>query len=333
MWRARSRPRLCGKPPERQTWGIDATPLNRAGRRALALAACALLIAPLAAPAASRSPLQRGYLAVALNGVRWAQGAWWDRRLGWYRERLPQGDRHAATLWGSVHLFEALAAVEIASPTLGHVTALRDFARGAERYWNPEVGGFGPRPGQRGPRRTWYDDNGWWGLAFLDAYRATHDRRWLWNARRAYGFAHSGWDPEEGGIWWDTDRTYKAGESLATTTLLAVQLYGFTGASYYLRDAAEMVTWGRTHAWNGVDGLYSRHETDGTAMPYVQAPMAAADVALCHLLRDGSLCDRGEMVAGAAPSCRWGRSTTRCTCAGSSTSTRWTTTRAGTRSQ
>jgi hypothetical protein len=300
MWRARGRPRLCGKPPERQTWGIDATPLTRAGRRALALAACALLIAPLAAPAASRSPLQRGYLAVALNGVRWAQGAWWDRRLGWYRERLPQGDRHAATLWGSVHLFEALAAVEIASPTLGHVTALRDFARGAERYWNPEVGGFGPRPGQRGQRRTWYDDNGWWGLAFLDAYRATHDRRWLWNARRAYGFAHSGWDPEEGGIWWDTDRTYKAGESLATTTLLAVQLYGFTGAEYYLRDAAEMVTWGRTHAWNGVDGLYSRHETDGTAMPYVQAPMAAADVALCHLLRDGSLCDRGEMVADAA---------------------------------
>ncbi|MDQ6914644.1 MAG: glycoside hydrolase family 76 protein [Actinomycetota bacterium] len=237
---------------------------------------------------------------MALNGVHRADDGWWDRDTGWYRDRLPRGDRDPVTLWGSVHLFESLAAIEIASPTLGHVSALRDFAHGAERYWNPDLGGFGSLPGQRGNRRTWYDDNGWWGLAFLDAYRATHERRWLWDARRAYGFAHSGWDPVNGGIWWNTDHTFKAGESLATATLLAVELYGFTGAPYYLRDARELAAWGRTHTWNDVDGLYGRHETDRTSMPYVQAPMAAADVALCHLLRDGSLCDRGEAVADAA---------------------------------
>ena len=198
-----------------------------------------------------------------------------------------------------------MSAIELASPTLGHLQRVRDFARGAERYWNPYLrprGGFGPWPGQRGAgRRAYFDDNGWWGLAFLDAYRATHDRRWLWDARRAYSFIRlAGWDWEEGGIWWDTRHTFKAGESLATGTLLAAQLYGFTNEQYYLEGAREFVEWGRTHSWNDQDSLYGRHETDRTSMPYVQSPLAAADVILCHLNRDESLCDRGEMLAASA---------------------------------
>jgi hypothetical protein len=277
-------------------------------RRALGLAICALALVLALGPSAqaARTPLQRGYLALALSGAHRADSSWWDARRGWYRERLGGwGWAPLATLWGSVHLFEALAAIELASPSLGHLQQVKDFARGAERYWNPDLpggGGFGAHPDQRGDwRHAWFDDNGWLGLAFLDAYRATRDPRHLWNARRAYRFiARTGWDPDAGGVWWDTNQTFKAGESLATATLLAVQLYGFTGERFYLRDAQGMAEWGRTNTWNDQDNLYSRHETDATSMPYVQAPMAAADVALCHLLRDPSLCERGEAVADAA---------------------------------
>jgi hypothetical protein len=277
-------------------------------RGAIALLACGLLLValPATAGAVTRQRIQRGYLALALRGVHRADQGWWNPATGWYRQRLG-GGRNAppASLWGSVHLFEAVSAIELASPTLGHLQRVRDFARGAERYWNPYLrprGGFGPWPGQRGAgRRAYFDDNGWWGLAFLDAYRATHDRRWLWDARRAYSFIRlAGWDWEEGGIWWDTRHTFKAGESLATGTLLAAQLYGFTNEQYYLEGAREFVEWGRTHSWNDQDSLYGRHETDRTSMPYVQSPLAAADVILCHLNRDESLCDRGEMLAASA---------------------------------
>jgi hypothetical protein len=278
----------------------------RLARPLIALLFVAVVCGGLAGRAvAASSSLQRGYLVLALRGVHRAADGWGDAS-GWYRQ-LRNAGKHPppASLWGSVHLFEALAAVEIVSPTAGHLAAVRQFARDAERFWNPDLpprGGFGPLPGQRGAHRlAWFDDNGWWGLAFLDAYRATHDRRWLWDARRAYSYmALAGWDPVEGGFWWNTRHTFKAGESLATGTLLAAQLYGYTGERYYLDGALQFEAWGRTHTWNDQDQLFARHETDKTSMPYVQGPMAAADVLLCHLLRDNSLCARGEMLANAA---------------------------------
>ncbi len=54
--------------------------------------------------------------------------------------------------------------------------AVEAFAKGAERYWDAALKpypGFAPYPGDRGKTTAWFDDNGWWGLAFLDAYRAT----------------------------------------------------------------------------------------------------------------------------------------------------------------
>ena len=184
--------------------GCGSAPVHRAARPHHALA-------PLAAPAPSVD------LAAARAGVARAR-AWWDPRRGWYDQYLPAtGHRWRATLWGIVHLFGAYNAIAIADPSRANVAAARRFGIGAERYWNPDlqpVPGYSRTPpGKAG--RTWFDDEGWWGVAQFDAYRATHDRRFLADAARSLRFVDSGWDPVAGGIWWNDQHAFKASESLA----------------------------------------------------------------------------------------------------------------------
>jgi hypothetical protein len=238
------------------------------------------------------------YLRVAQYGIDRSR-AWWDARRHWYRQFLA-GRSGAATNWGIVHLFGATSAIAIADPTPAHRTAVRSFARGAERYWNPDlrpVPGYGPSPGNRGAdHRTWYDDEGWWGIAFYDAYRATGDRSYLSSAGRALAFLDSGWDPRTGGIYWDSNRTFKSSESLAGGTLLAAYLYRESHSASYLDTARRYTAWADSRLRRR-DGLYDSRPTSGVPMPYVEGPMAAAFVVLCHSTGDQAWCSKGENLA------------------------------------
>jgi uncharacterized protein YyaL (SSP411 family) len=253
---------------------------------------------PAPDPAAARAPSK--YLGPASAALK-QSNTWWDPRRHWFRQRL--GRDQLATLWGVVHLFEAKNAMALAKPTSGRIAAVRAFARGAERYWNPNlqpVPGYAASPGTRGTHsRTWYDDNGWFGIAFYDAYRVTHDTRYLASAKRALVFVDSGWDRKKGGIWWDTSHSFHAGESLAGGTLTAAYLYRETHAPLYLAMAKKYIDWADKD-FRGEDGLYDRHERDKTPMPYVEGPMAVAFVVLCQSTHDPAYCDEGEELADRA---------------------------------
>ena len=200
------------------------------------------------------------------------QGLWNGKRnvpIRWYDERLHQRPRYPlATVWGAVPLFESLAAVATADPTPANRTALDAFAegstpraapgpaaivvrrggrrhrgrggapilKGAESYWDPAVGGYAPYPGDRGRANVWFDDNGWWGLAFLDAYHVLGNPRFLADAQAAFTFVvRHGWDASSGGLWWNTDHTpdgQKSGEPLAAGVLLGARLaQAYAGAA------------------------------------------------------------------------------------------------------
>ena len=226
-----------------------------------ALVLVGVAVMPGSASALSRS--QAHYLKAANRGVKQTH-RWWSPRLRWYRAVLDQG--RVASLWGIVPLFEAVNGLQIARPSRRHRAQLYRFARGAERYLNPTlepVPGFGPKPGQHNPgKTTWFDDNGWWGLAFLDAYRATGDARFLNDAMIAQRFISvSGWDTtpgRPGGIWWNTNHSFYAGESLAGGTLLSARLYALTRQQNYLDDALKFIAWGNVWLTDPATGLYAR---------------------------------------------------------------------------
>ena len=182
------------------------------------------------------------------------------------------GGSNQASLWGVVPLFEALAGLQIAAPSSRHLHQLNRFAWGAQRYLNPTlepVPGFGPRPRQHEPgKTTWFDDNGWWGLAFLDAYRATGNGRYLTDAEIAQNFISvSGWDNtpgRPGGIWWNTNHSFYAGESLASGTLLSARLFAITHDKHYLDDATKFIDWANVWLVDPTTGLYARLRKPGT---------------------------------------------------------------------
>ncbi len=262
----------------------------------------AVLAAALAltVPSAARAETQADYLAAAQQGAAAARQFWWDPRRGWYRQQHGgHGARPLATLWGLVPLFETLDAIAIAAPGSQTRSAVASFARGAERYWDPALepaGGYQPYKGVRMRVRAWFDDNGWWGIAFVDAYRATGNSRYLRDAERAFAFIDAaGWDPVQGGIWWSTIHEHKAGESVAAGTLLAARLYEVTGDPYYLAEVHKLVLWANSNFV--FDGLYERREDDPRAAVYIQGPLIAAQAEICKRTGDEAYCQQAEAVA------------------------------------
>jgi hypothetical protein len=240
------------------------------------------------------------YLHLAEQGVARTERTWRNGR--WYDERLNDHDPHPlATIWGIAPLFEALDAIEIAAPSAAHRAAVSAFATGAERYFNPTLRpmpGFAPYPNDYGQVRTWFDDNGWWGLAFMDAYRATGNARYMRDAERAFRFiAAQGWDAQGGGLWWNTSHPYKAGEALASGSLLGALLYQHTHNPFYRSQVDKFLTWADAHFLTELR-LYDRTNTDHTPTPYIEAPLVEAHQLLCEAGQTRA-CARAKQLASA----------------------------------
>ena len=256
--------------------------------------------------ASALTSAQQGYLTLARTGVARAERRWQDRRLGWYDARLNDHERYPlATIWDIVPLFQSLDAIAIAQPTAANRGAVARFAAGAERYLNRGLGpvpGYSPYPEDReADTETWFDDNGWWGIAFVQAYRATGARRYLTDAERALRYiAAEGWDQNGGGIWWNTHHPYKAGEALASGTLLATLIYQQTHSSFALAQALEFLGWANSSGFSPADQLYAGSSLDPTPIDYIESPLIYAQALLCRLTGTRDDCRRAEYLTATA---------------------------------
>ena len=272
------------------------------------LCVCAVLLvwgSPAVAEPTARASAgeSQSYLQIAEQGIARAQRLWRNPHLGWYNSVLDDRARYPlATIWDAAPLFEALDAIDIASPTPAHRAGVMAFARGAERYWDATlkpVPGFAPYPGDRGQVVTWFDDNGWWGLAFLDAYRATHIKSYLREAERAFAFiADAGWNQAGGGLWWNTSHPYIAGEPLAAGSLLGAQLFKLTGKQLFRRQVLKFLDWAESDFLTELH-LYKRTESDPTPTPYIEGTLVEAHRVLCET-GEPAACERAAQLANAS---------------------------------
>jgi Glycosyl hydrolase family 76 len=228
---------------------------------------------------------------LAAVNMRWA----WQ---GWYQDY--RGTPGWASIWDTEHLFQAYVALAKASPTTKHRNMLVWFAQKSDTgYFNPQlgsgIGGFSTGYGHHGEQgQQWFDDNGWLGLSFMDAWRLTHLRRFLDDAQVAFRYLYTaGWDPVSGGIWWNTQETVKAAESVNTAALLAVELYEARAGATYLAAAERLIGWADANLLEARSGLYLNHPDSGVAISYLESPMLSVFTRLCR--------DRQEYCNRVAP--------------------------------
>ncbi len=263
--------------------------------RAICVLAACLATAALAPLTAAAQPLD--YEALAEHGI--AQSASW-RSGGWYCEYLGcTGAYPLLTIWGDVRMFESVDALELASPSAANRARVDRFGRASERYWNPYLNGYAPYPGDRyRGAEAWFDDNGWLGIAFVQAYRATGESRYLRDAQRAFRFvAADGWDAGGGGgMWWNTDHPFHSGEALAADSLLGMLLYQIDHQPFQLAEARTFVAWGDSRDI-GFHGLYLSGGPGSTVISYVEAPLIYAQYLLCQATGQSGYCTHAARQA------------------------------------
>ncbi len=257
------------------------------------------LVALSCAPVASATD----FLTPAKQGIRNARLHWWNPGERWYNDRLNDQDPFPlATTWSIVPLFEAIDGVAIAEPSNANRMAVRSFANVAERYWNGDLaphGGYAPYKGDHGSDdHVWFDDNSWWGQAFVDAYRATHNKRYLADAKRASDFIDArGWEGggDNGGMWWESQHQSHSLEALAAATALSAGIFEQTHNLKYRTRALKYISWADAHAFSTKPHLYKN--STQPVMSYVEGSMMGANLELCRA-GDASACAKAERIAG-----------------------------------
>jgi predicted alpha-1,6-mannanase (GH76 family) len=155
---------------------------------------------------------------------------------------------------------------------------------------------------------TFFDDNGWWALAWVAAYDLTGDRRYLAAAQAAFAYNLGGWDGTcGGGLWWNEDRRYKNAITNELFLTLAALLSKRVPADGHYRDwALREWEWLRASGMIGPAGLVNDGLTagcvnnGGTTWTYNQGVILGGLAALHEITGDRGYLRQGEVIADAA---------------------------------
>jgi predicted alpha-1,6-mannanase (GH76 family) len=155
---------------------------------------------------------------------------------------------------------------------------------------------------------NYYDDNGWWALAWVAAYDLTRDRRYLDAARTIFAHNVAGWDDTcAGGLWWNESKTYKNAITTELFLTLAARLHQRAPGDHgsYLTWALRAWDWFSSHGLIGADGLVNDGLTatcennGGTTWTYNQGVILGGLGALFEITGDHAYLAQGESIAGA----------------------------------
>jgi predicted alpha-1,6-mannanase (GH76 family) len=180
---------------------------------------------------------------------------------------------------------------------------------GEDRYRHVVETTFGRAGrGSGGFSNEYYDDDGWWALAWIAAFDLTGEARYLDLARALFAGMAAGWDSAcGGGLWWTRRKTYKNAIPNELFLLIAGRLHQRApGAGDYLGWARREWQWFRASGLIGPAGLVNDGLTadcrnnGGTTWTYNQGVIIGALAVLAEITGDDAHLDQAEAIAAAA---------------------------------
>ncbi|HTX29127.1 MAG TPA: glycoside hydrolase family 76 protein [Streptosporangiaceae bacterium] len=159
---------------------------------------------------------------------------------------------------------------------------------------------------------VFYDDDGWWALAWIAAFDLTGEVKYLDAARGLFDGMAAGWDEAcGGGLWWTRKRTYKNAIPNELFLLIAGRLHQRTtgpgrGSGEYLDWALREWQWFSASGLIGPGGLVNDGLTadcannGATTWTYNQGVIVGGLSVLYDVTGDGAYLGQAEAIAAAA---------------------------------
>ncbi len=129
-----------------------------------------------------------------------------DKLQTWYTQST--GLYQTTGWWNSANVLTMLADYSLVAHTASYNAVLSNSFQQAQKT-------------NSGFLNNYYDDEGWWALAWIAAYDLTHTQQYLDMASSIFTDMSGGWDATcGGGIWWSKDKNYK--NAIANELFLSV---------------------------------------------------------------------------------------------------------------
>jgi predicted alpha-1,6-mannanase (GH76 family) len=165
---------------------------------------CCLALSGIEQPALAVAPtVPRAQAFRRLQAGAAALQRWYVQRTGLYK---------TTGWWNAANAITVLTDAMRAVGTKQYEGVLaRTFTRAQITVPKAEqTGALKDMTGAPGFLNNYYDDEGWWALAWIDAYDLTGRSRYLAMGQSIFANMAGGWDNTcGGGIWWSKDKTYK----------------------------------------------------------------------------------------------------------------------------
>ncbi|KAH6895619.1 glycoside hydrolase [Thelonectria olida] len=153
----------------------------------------------------------------------------------------------------------------------------------------------------------YYDDEGWWALAWIRSYDAAGDKEYLQMAQNIFADMETGTGTKcGGGIYWSKDRKYVNAIANELYLAVAASLARRTGKESYLKTAKDQWQWFRNSGMINDDnlindGLDSNCKNNGLqTWSYNQGVILGALVELAYATKDNKYFESATKIAKAA---------------------------------
>ena len=194
------------------------------------------------------------------------------------------------------------------------ITTLADYSRAAKSHQFDSVFTTTLIAAQKkfpGFVNRYYDDEGWWALAWIDVYDLTGKKQYLEMAKSIFADMSGGWDDTcSGGILWSKDRKYK--NAIANELFLSVAAHLATRVKSR-HEKKEYISWAeREWQWFSASGMINGSHliNDGldakcsnnhrTTWTYNQGVILGALAELSRVHHNQSLLNTAATIAEAA---------------------------------